>query len=169
SPTESRVFGRRATYSPSTEVLGVVRDIYSGNLFGPDVGAVYLPKPPEEWSGIVLARVAGDPGRMAAAIASEIHAIEPSLPVSIETMHHMIATGEVSAVYRVGAMTFAVIGLVGFGLASVGVYGMMAYSVSRKTREVGIRMAMGAQPGDVLRLLLGASLKWIATGLLLGA
>jgi putative ABC transport system permease protein len=169
SPTESRFFGRRATYSPSTEVIGVVREIYSNSLSSPDAGAVYLPKPPDEWSGIVMVRAVGDPDRVAGALASEIHAAEPSMPVSIETMHHMIATGEVSAVYRVGAMIFAAIGLVGCALASVGVYSMVAYSVTRKTREVGIRMALGAQRGDVLRLMLGSSLKWIAAGLVVGA
>jgi putative ABC transport system permease protein len=84
-------------------------------------------------------------------------------------MNHMISTGEASAVYRIGAMVFAAIGLIGFALAAVGVYSMVAYTVTQQTREVGIRMALGAQRRDVLRLLLGASSKWIAAGLLFGA
>jgi len=127
-----------------------------------------MPKP-EEWSSSVLVRAAGDPERVAAALVIEIHAAEPSLPVSIETMRHMIQTGEVSAVYRVGAMILAGIGLVGFGLASVGVYSMVAYSVRRQTREVGIRMALGASRGEVLRFLLRGSSKWVGVGLVGGA
>jgi len=169
SPAETQFFSRGTTYSPSTEIIGIVRDVYSGNLSSPDGGAVYLPKSRDEWSSIVLVRVAADPDQVAGALAAEVRAAEPWMPVSTETMRHMIATGEVSAVYRVGAMIFAVIGIIGFALASVGVYSMVAYSVSRKTREVGIRMALGARRADVVRLLLAGSLKWIAAGSVAGA
>ena len=169
SPTEAQFFGRATTYSPFTEIIGIVPDVYSSSLSGPDGGAVYFPKPQDQWSNILLVRVAADPDREAGAVTAEIRAAEPSMPVSIETMRQMIATGEVSAVYRVGAMIFAAIGIIGFGLASVGVYSMVAYSVSRKTREVGIRMALGAERGDVVRVLLADSLKWIAPGLVVGS
>jgi len=69
----------------------------------------------------------------------------------------------------VGAIVFTAIGLLGFALAGVGIYSIMAFSVSQQTREVGIRMALGAQRGDVLRLLLGTGLRWIGAGLLIGA
>jgi macrolide transport system ATP-binding/permease protein len=169
SPTESHSAGDRAPRSLSSEIVGITRDVYSVNLTSPDPGAVYLPKPLDGWSRLVFVRVAGDPAVVSEALIREVHAAEPRLPVSIETLHHMIITGESSKVFRVGAIVFAAIGLVGFALAAVGVYSMVAYSVSQQTREVGIRMALGAQRAEVLRLLLGRGLKWIAIGLLLGA
>ncbi|HEV3199593.1 MAG TPA: ABC transporter permease [Bryobacteraceae bacterium] len=169
SPTEVRFAGRRRAFSSSTEVIGIARDVYSMSLSNPDPGAVYLPQPRDEWNWLVFVRAAGDPNIVAGALAREVHSAEPRLPVSIETMNHMISTGEASAVYRIGAMVFAAIGLIGFALAAVGVYSMVAYTVTQQTREVGIRMALGAQRRDVLRLLLGASSKWIAAGLLFGA
>ncbi|HYL75556.1 MAG TPA: ABC transporter permease [Bryobacteraceae bacterium] len=169
SRTEVRFVGRRTPLSPSTEVIGVAREVYSQSLTAPDAGVVYIPKPADEWGGLVFVRVSGDPSSVAGALIREIHGTEPNLAVSAETLEHMIATGEVSALYRVGAIVFTAIGLLGFTLASVGIYSIMAFSVSQQTREVGIRMALGAQRRDVLRLLLGAGLKWIVAGLLIGA
>jgi macrolide transport system ATP-binding/permease protein len=168
SPGESHFPGQRAPLSSSTEIIGIARDVYSMNLTAPDPGAIYIPKPLDDWNRFVFMRVTGDPSLTAAAVVREVHAAEPGLPVSTETLHHMITTGETSAAFRVGAMLFGAIGLIGFALASVGVYSMVAYSVSQQTREVGIRMALGAQRADVLRLLLRGNVKWIAAGLLFG-
>jgi macrolide transport system ATP-binding/permease protein len=169
SRSEVHFAGRRAPFSPSTQVIGIAREVYSASLTAPDSGAVYLPKPADEWNGHVFVRLAGDPNTVSGALVREVHSAEPSLPVSVETLQHMISSGDTSAVFRVGAIVFATIGLLGFGLAAVGVYSMVAYSVSQQSREVGIRMALGAQRADVLRLVLSGCLKWIGAGLLLGA
>jgi predicted permease len=168
SPTEVHFTGRRAPNSPASEIIGIVRDSYSLSLLAPDPGAVYLPKPENEWNGLVFLRVAGDAKRTAAVLIREVRAAEARLPVSIDPMRDVIATGEASA-FRIAALVFGAIGLVGFVLAAVGVYSMAAYSVSRQTREVGIRMALGAQRRDVVRLLLAGALRWIGGGLVAGA
>jgi putative ABC transport system permease protein len=169
SPTEAHFFGdRRAPNLPATEVIGIVRDSYSMTLTAPDPGAVYLPRKESEWSGLILLRVSGDPKAVAAELIREVHAAEARLPVSVETMQEVITGGETSLAFRISALVFGAIGMVGFLLASVGVYSMAAYSVSRQTREVGIRMALGAQKGDVVRMLLAGAVRWVAAGLAVG-
>ncbi|HEV2687762.1 MAG TPA: ADOP family duplicated permease, partial [Bryobacteraceae bacterium] len=169
SPTEVHFVGRVAPVSTATEVIGVAQEVYSSALTAIDPGVVYLPRQSQDWNGLVLIRVAGDSDAIARAIVNEVHILEPVLPVTVETLQHMIATGEASAGYRVGAIVFGVIGLLGFVLAAIGIYSMVAYSASRQAREIGIRMALGAQQSDVMRLLLVSGVKWIAAGLLLGA
>jgi predicted permease len=178
SATEVHFFGRRGPVSEATEVIGIARDIYSLSLAAPDPGAVYLPQPVDGWNGYLFVRVAGDPNLIAANQAAtnlvaanlvhEVQAAEPTLPVTIETMRHMIATGEASIAFQVSAMVFAAIGCLGFALASVGVYSMVAYTVSLQTREIGIRMALGAQKTRVVGGLLLGTLKWISVGLVAG-
>jgi ABC-type lipoprotein release transport system permease subunit len=170
SPTEAHFFAeQRAPNSTATEVIGIARDSYSMSLTAPDPGAVYLPKAENELEGLMLVRVTGDTKVAAANLIREVRAAEARLPVSVETMEDVIANGEMSTALRIGAIVFGAIGLVGFVLAAVGVYSMAAYSVSRQTREVGIRMALGAQRRDVMRMLLGGAMRWIAAGLVLGA
>ena len=167
SATETHYYGGRAPLSSSMEVIGVAGDIYSQDVVLPDPGALYLPKPPGEWNAIALVRVHGE-ANAAAALVNEVHAAEPNLAVTAETLSHMIATGEASAAFHVSSIVFLAIGLLGFVLASTGVYSMVAYTVTQQTREVGIRMALGAQRGQLLRVLLAASSRWIAAGLVAG-
>jgi len=154
---------------PTTAIIGIARDVYSMSLALPDPAAVYLPKPVDAWNHFVLMQVIADPDVLAGELVREVHAIEPSLPVAIETLHHVLTTGEAAKVFRIAPIVFAAIGLIGFALAAVGVYSMVACTVSQHTREVGIRMALGAQRWEVVRVLLRGSMKWIAPGLTLGA
>jgi putative ABC transport system permease protein len=169
SPTEVHYERRPVPFSLSTDIVGIARDVYSMSLATPDPGAVYLPKPGDEWNGFVFASVVGDPEVAAGALVREVRAVEPSLPVSIETLHHVMTTGEAAKFYRIAPLIFAAIGVMGFALAAVGVYSMVAYTVSQYTREVGIRIALGAQRWDIVRVLLRGSVKSIAPGLLIGA
>jgi putative ABC transport system permease protein len=169
SPTEVHDAGRRAPLWPSAEVIGVAPDIYSVDLTAPDPGAVYLPKLRDEWNSIVLVRVAGNPDVSSGALVREVLAMEPDLAVSVETLRDTMASSGISVVFRVSSMIFGAIGFLGLVLASAGIYSLVAYSVSQRTREVGIRMALGARPVDVVRLILRGSAKSITAGLLLGA
>jgi predicted permease len=168
SASETHFYGGRAPLSSSMEVIAVASDIYSRDLVLPDRGALYLPKRPEEWNAIALVRVHGDVNAAAAALVNDVHATEPNLAVNAETLSHMIATGEAAAAFHVSSIVFLAIGLLGFELAAIGVYSMVAYTVTQQTREVGIRIALGAQRGHLLRVLLVASSRWIAAGLVAG-
>jgi putative ABC transport system permease protein len=169
SPTEVHFAGRRVPLSSGTEVIGVTPELYTSTVTARDPGLIYLPKPENEWNGHVLVRVAGDADAAGAALVKAVHNVEARLPVTVETLRHVVTAGETSSLFRVGAIVFGAIGALGFGLAAIGIYSMVAYSVSQQTREIGIRMALGARRGDVVRLTLMGGFKWIAAGLVIGA
>jgi len=86
--------------------------------------------------------------------------------LNIETMERLMAKSV--APRRFNLLLLGVFALVGLALAGVGLYGVMSYTVTQRTREIGVRMAMGAQTGDVLRLVIGEGMKLALTGALLG-
>ena len=101
----------------------------------------------------LVVHTAGNPAAMKEAVRRQIHALDRSMAVfNEETMEEHVH----SAFFlpRLAATLFGVFGGIGLVLATVGLYGVMSYAVSRRTREIGIRMAMGAQPGTVERLVL---------------
>jgi predicted permease len=109
-------------------------------------------------------RTAGDPTAMAQAIRGAVRAINPDMPVF--SIHSMEAFYDARAMLgpRLTMQIVTTIGLMGLLLAVIGLYGVVAYAVSRRTREIGIRMAIGAKPGDVLRMILGQGLVFTAIG-----
>jgi len=112
-------------------------------------------------------RTAGDPTSLAAPIRDAVRAIDPDMPVF--SVRSMEAFYDARAMLgpRLTMQLVTVTGLMGLLLAVIGLYGVVAYAVSRRTREIGIRMAIGARPGDVLRMILGQGL--IFTGIGVGA
>jgi ABC-type antimicrobial peptide transport system permease subunit len=109
----------------------------------------------------------GDTGALIAAIRSEVRRLDPNLPVyDIKTFADQI--DESISRERMIALLSSFFGLFALLLAGLGLYGMMAYTVSRLTREIGIRMALGAQAGDVLWLALRETLLLVSIGLAIG-
>ena len=117
---------------------------------------------------VLLVRIAsGDPLALAAAVKREVQAIDPDQPVaSISTMEKNI--GASLATRRLTMIMLAAFASLALVLASVGIYGVMALSTTQRTRELGIRLALGASRGDVLRLILGQGISLIAIGLVAG-
>jgi len=117
---------------------------------------------------IMLVQSAGDPSSLAAPLRAAVHRLDANLPIynvrTMEALYRMRAT----SIINVLVGTVAAMGLLGLGLAIVGLYGLVAYAVSRRTREIGIRMAIGADRAAVLRLVLGQGLVLAVVGLLLG-
>lgn len=171
-PIGSRVTGGGVTY----EIVGVVKNIKSRTL-GESLRPVLFRLLDQSIGGdpsflgySVLVRTAGPPAALAGAVRREIHALDSTLAVfNAETMEEHLR--KALFLPRLAGALFGVCGAVGLLLAAVGLYGVMSYSVSRRTREIGIRLALGAQTGEVRGLVVrhGMLLALIAVGLGLAA
>ncbi len=117
---------------------------------------------------VMLVQSAGDPASLAGPLREMVHRLDPTLPIynvrTMEEFYRMRAT----TIFNVLIATVASMGLMGLGLAIVGLYGLVAYAASRRTREIGIRMAIGADQRAVLRMVLGHGLVLAGVGLVVG-
>jgi putative ABC transport system permease protein len=164
--------GQRLTINflgqPQTrEIVGVVGDFNQGEpgRVKPQVFVSYLQQP---WlSASLLVRTAGDPVSARRAVQSAILAVDKTQPASRAEMAEAVlstALGE-PRLYTLLLGSFAALAL---ALAGVGIYGVMSYSVAQRTQEIGIRMALGASPGNVLRLIIRQGLTLIVIGITFG-
>ncbi len=153
------------------EVVGVVEDGKYMSLTENQQPAMFLPflESPASEAEVVV-RSHRDPQQLAAAMRRRLRELDAGLPVDIETWHTMLDV--VLFPSRVATAALGVLGLMGAILSITGIFGMAAYSVSKRMRELGIRIALGAQRTEVLRAALGRALKLLAcgsaAGLLLG-
>jgi ABC-type antimicrobial peptide transport system permease subunit len=115
---------------------------------------------------VLLARSAGDPRALLPSLAREARALDPELPLEVNTMTEHL--GLALLPQRIGAAVLGVFGVVAAMLAALGLYGVMSYVVSRRTAEIGIRMALGASARSVRMLVVRRALALTATGLALG-
>jgi putative ABC transport system permease protein len=102
-------------------------------------------------------------------VEREIQSMAPDLPVfDVKTMTEALNTLNGLLVFQIGALLAAALGILGLILALVGVYGVISFAASQKTHEIGVRMALGAQPWDVLKMIFGQGLFIVGIGLALG-
>ena len=159
----------RETY----EIIGVAGNVKSRELSEESQPVVYrsleqsIAGAPSMFGYTLVVHTAGNPAAMKAAVRHEVHTLDPTMAVfNEETMEEHVR----SAFFlpHLAASLFGTFGLIGLVLAAVGLYGVMSYAVSWRTREIGIRMAMGAQPGAVERLVLRQGLVLILIAIALG-
>jgi len=152
---------RRGGEQSSCEIVGVTRDskyLSLGENATPYLFLPYLQNPQPVMS--LHVRSSGNPKDIATAVRREVRAIDPNLPAfNVISLAENVDISLFPA--RLGALLLGVFGLLALVIASIGVYGVMSYSVSERTHEMGIRMALGARGADVLRLVVSQGM-WLA-------
>jgi ABC-type antimicrobial peptide transport system permease subunit len=154
------------------QVAGVVENGKYASLTEDPQPAMFLPVTQSPANSTVLVvRSNRDPQQLTAAITSTVRKLDAGLPIDINTWSQELNDAALFA-SRMATVSLGVMGLMGAMLAITGVFGMAAYSVSKRLRELGIRIALGAQRNEVLRAALGHAVKLLAfgsaTGLILG-
>jgi putative ABC transport system permease protein len=152
------------------EILGVVGDVKADALEAPVGDMICWPERqfPSIFNNVVVRAERGrDVAQLAGALKTAVHSIDPDLPVArIATMEERL--GESVKPRRVQTVLLGVFAALALSMAIVGIYGVMAYSVSGRSREIGIRMALGADPGTIRYLVLREGLRWAALGTVIG-
>jgi putative ABC transport system permease protein len=164
------VLGARVRLGPNDlrEIVGVIPDVRLYNLDGAVRPTVFVPNDQAPGSVFtLLVRSAGDPMSVAGAVRREILAEDPALPVSdVQTMEQVVSDSLL--LRRLSMSMLSVFAGLALLLSGIGIYGLTAYSVSRRTREIGLRMALGADRSDILRLVVGRGLLVGLAGVALG-
>jgi predicted permease len=154
---------------PVYQVIGVVRDTHGASFDGSDAAVIYLPLP-ETWvtSFPILIRTRTDPEQLINALAPAISTTDPDLVAHASTLEQQFHLTPTFSIPSTAAAIAIPVGLIGLLLASMGIYGTVSYVVVLRTREIGIRMALGAQRRDVLGLMLRQCMRPVLAGLLVG-
>jgi predicted permease len=163
-------FSHHGAKGPYLQVIGVTSNGKYGFIFEDPLPFFYVPLTQEYRSLRVLqVRTALPPKTLALPVEKEIHALEPELPVfDVISMEESLGSGNGFFLLRMGAMFAGALGALGLVLAVVGVYGVVSYSANQRTNEIGIRMALGAQRTDILKMVVAEGLRLVLLGLGIG-
>jgi putative ABC transport system permease protein len=157
-----------ASPDPWQTIVGIAGDIKFGGVEAPNVPHVFravLQRPP--YGGVIYLRAVADPVVLGEDVRREILSLDPNIPIfKVRTMEGVVS--EFLAERRFALELLAIFAGVALLLASIGIYGVMAYTFSRRTNEIGIRIALGASRADILRMALGEGVATILLGLAAG-
>ena len=151
-----------------TEIIGVVGDTKFADLVTPARAAAFWPHPQLAYAAMTLTvRTKVDPLSLRSAVEAQVHALDKDQPVSeVRTMEQWVAKSFAQA--RFSSRLLAIFAGLAMLLAAVGIYGVMSYAVSQRTSEIGLRLALGAEQRDILRMIVGGALRLGAIGLAIG-
>jgi predicted permease len=154
-----------------SRIVGVVSTVMQFAIINDERAIVYAPPLHPGNGGVapgaILVRVSGDPVTVTAAVQRELQALSPTMPfVNVKTFEQLVAPQ--LQPWRLGAMMFTLFGAIALVIAAVGLYSVMAYWVSQRGHEIGVRMALGARRADVVRLVAFESSRPVIAGLILG-
>ena len=166
--------GRKIRYSSAqsapNEIVGVVGDVKTTAIDEPLRPVLYYPfrQASSVFANLVV-RTDADPTALAASVRKEIRNLEPDTAIlNVNTMDQMISQTPASFMRRFPALLISIFAFVALLLASIGIYGVVSYSVSQQTHYIGVRMALGASPSDILRMVLKQGLVLAVAGVAIG-
>jgi putative ABC transport system permease protein len=149
-------------------IVGVVDDVHYNWINKDNIPTIYRPfrQAPPYFTTVVL-RTPGDPSKFIPAARAQIAAVDPDLPLyNIKPMDRVITESIIGIAYV--ATMMAVLGVIALVLAAVGIFGVMSYTVNERSHEIGVRMSLGAQTGDIVRMILRSGLILTVAGLVIG-
>jgi len=156
-----------ADTAPCREIVGIAENIKFGDLGNDESMQVYLPAAQGDLPGSLIVRAAGDPRALAQPLRREIQRMIPGYGyASVKPLTAVL--DPVVRQWRLGATMFTIFGALALLLAAVGLYGVIAYDVAQRMREMGVRVALGAQAADIRRLVLWQGIRVTALGVTLG-
>ena len=171
--------GKHLTTEDPHLIVGIARDVKNNGPAGPSDPEYYVlrknlmsetyrnQEPPNGWRAAkLILRTSADPKAMSDWLMREFHALDPELPVTVTTMQQRVS--KLSQRPRFNALLLSLFAAMGALLAAIGLYGVMAFLVGQRTQEIGVRMALGATPSSIARLVLSRAALWTLAGGMVG-
>jgi predicted lysophospholipase L1 biosynthesis ABC-type transport system permease subunit len=152
-------------------IVGIAADVKHFTVrekTGPEMYVVYTQKPyPDMLTMQVALRTQGDPRAVIGGVRDAVHSVDPGLPIAkVSTMTTLV--GDSMTQPRFTMLLLAAFSALALMLASIGIYGVISYGVAQRTQEIGIRLALGAQPRNVFAMVLGQGVRLAGLGVVLG-